>query len=334
MKMLNLSFFGGIGITLIIALIAKFLSGFPFLSIMGQLVIAILLGIVWSAIFGTPQKFQSGIRFSNAKLLRAGIILLGMRLNLIDIYNAGLNVFFIALIDLTFAIVVVYWISRLLGVDQMLSVLTATGTGICGAAAIAAISPQIKAKPNETAVATAIIAILGTLFTFAYTFLHPLLNLTSTGYGIFTGGTLHEIAHVIAAADVDGENAVDTAIIVKLTRVLLLIPVAIIIGYLFQRKENVATGNKKISLSIVPWFIFGFLIMSGVNTLGTFSETLTNIMVDLAYLLIAMAMAGLGLNVNIKSLGKGSIKAFVACLIGSLLLAGLGYALVYLFNMN
>src|SRR5690606_34062915 len=125
---------------------------------------------------------------------------------LIDIYNAGLNVFFIALIDLTFAILVVYWISRLLGVDQKLSVLTATGTGICGAAAIAAISPQIKAKPNETAVATAIIAILGTLFTFAYTFLHPLLNLTSTGYGVFAGGTLHEIAHVIAAADVDGEN--------------------------------------------------------------------------------------------------------------------------------
>src|SRR5690606_9549142 len=150
------------------------------------------------------------------------------------------------------------------------------------------------------------------------------------GYGVFAGGTLHEIAHVIAAADVGGENAVDTAIIVKLTRVLLLIPVAIVIGYLFQRKENVATGKKKISLSIVPWFIFGFLIMSGVNTLGIFSETLTNIMVDLAYLLIAMAMAGLGLNVNIKSLGKGSIKAFVACLIGSLLLAGLGYALVYL----
>lgn len=319
----------GVGITLIIAILAKNLSGFPFLSIMGQLVIAIILGMIWRAIFGLKDNLQPGVGFSSKKLLRLGIIFLGMRLNLADIYHAGMNVFLIAAIDLVFALLVVYGLTRLFGVEKKLGILTASGTAICGAAAIVAISPQVKAKPDETAVAAGIIALLGTAFTFAYTFLYPILNLTPIEYGIFAGGTLHEIAHVIAAADIGGTVSVDNAIIVKLTRVALLVPVAIVIGYLFQRKEQ--DGSKgRFSLSIVPWFILGFLAMSGFNTLGIVSETVANMMVDLAYLLIAMAMAGLGLNVELKSFKQHGLQAFGAALIGSILLSGLGYLLVNL----
>ncbi len=330
---LNTAFFYGIGITLIIAVLAKLLSGIPFLSIMGQLVIAIIIGVVWSATIGLPAQYQQGVSFSSKKLLRAGIILLGMRLNLADIYHAGLPVFLIALINILFALFVVYGFSRLFGVDKKLGILTACGTAICGAAAVVAIAPQVKANDDETAIGVATIAILGTLFTLVYTFLYPVLHLTSSGYGVFAGGTLHEIAHVIAAADPGGSAAVDLAVIVKLTRVALLVPIALVIGYIVQRGEK-DSPKSKFSVSTIPWFIVGFLIMSGIHTLGIIPEEFASFLVTIAYLLIAMAMAGLGLNIDVRTFKRLGVKPFAAGLIGSIFLSILGYVLVYVFQLN
>lgn len=331
---MKIAFMKGIGITLLIAIIAKYLSGFPFLSIMGQLVIAIIIGMIWRAIFGLKESIHPGVSFSSKKLLRLGIILLGMRLNLVDIYHAGTSVLIIAIINIVFALTVVYGLSRLFGVEKRLGILTACGTAICGAAAVVAIAPQVKANEEETAVGAATVAILGTIFTLVYTGLYSVLNLSEKGYGVFAGGTLHEIAHVIAAAAVGGNTAVDIAVIVKLTRVALLVPVALIIGYLVHRQDKGSSHKKNISLSIVPWFILGFLAMSGFNTLGIVSETVANYIVSIAYLLIGMAMAGLGLSVEIKTFRKLGMKAFAAGFIGSILLSILGYILVILFQLN
>ncbi|WP_163100151.1 YeiH family protein [Peribacillus alkalitolerans] len=327
------AFMKGVGITLLIAIVANYLSRFPFLSIMGQLVIAILIGMIWRSLFGLRENLKLGVTFSSKKLLRVGIILLGMRLNLSDIYHAGTSVFIYAVINLVFALIVVYGLTRLFGVEKRLGILTACGTAICGAAAVVAISPQIKAKEEETAVAAATVAVLGTIFTLVYTGLYAVMNLSEKGYGVFAGGTLHEIAHVIAAAAPGGNTAVDIAVIVKLTRVALLVPVALIIGFIVQKKEK-ESNEKKISLSIIPWFILGFIAMSGFNTLGIVSDTVANYIVNFAYLLIGMAMAGLGLGIEIKTFRKLGIKAFAAGFIGSILLTILGYFLVIVFHLN
>ncbi|WP_150818818.1 YeiH family protein, partial [Streptococcus pneumoniae] len=187
--------------------------------IMGQLVIAILIGMVWRAAIGVPHDAIAGTNFASKKLLRFGIILLGMRLNLVDIAKAGPKVLVIAAVVITFTIFVVYGLTKVFKVEKKLGILTACGTAICGAAAVVAIAPQVKAKDDETAVGAAIIAILGTIFTLIYTLLYPLLGLSPYGYGVFSGATLHEIAHVIAAAAPGGSTAVDIAVIVKLTRV-------------------------------------------------------------------------------------------------------------------
>ncbi|RIU92607.1 YeiH family protein [Oceanobacillus picturae] len=326
-------FITGIGLTLLLALLAGLLAKLPFLAIMGQLVIAIILGMIWRAVLGLPDVLQKGVTFSNKKLLRLGIILLGMRLNLADIYNAGINVFIIAFLNLVFALVLVYLLARWFGVDRNLGILTACGTAICGAAAVVAIAPIIKAKETETAVAAGIVALLGTTFTLVYSLIYGLLPLSSTGYGIFAGGTLHEVAHVVAAAGAGGEEAIDMAVLVKLTRVALLVPVAFVIGYLVQRGSKKTAGNKP-SLSIFPWFILGFLAMSGFNTLGIVSESVANSIVSIAYILIAMAMAGLGLNVEVKTFRKLGMKGFAAGVVGSVFLAIFGYALVMLFQLN
>lgn len=330
-KHFSAPFAKGLVLTLGIAIVAKYMSILPFFSIMGQLVIAIIIGMIWKATFDVPEAWQTGISFSSKKLLRLGIILLGMRLNLVDIYQAGASVFLIAFINLVFALFVVYGLSKVFRVEKKLGILTACGTAICGAAAVVAIAPQVKANEKETAISVAIVAMLGTLFTFVYTLLYSVLGLTPTEYGIFAGGTLHEIAHAIAAAAAGGDQAVDIAIIVKLTRVALLVPVVILIGIWYRRSEE---GQEKEAFSfyMIPWFIVGFLAMSAFNSLGIVPQSVAQVMVTIAYLLIAMAMAGLGLNVELKSFKKLGGKAFGVGLVGSICLSVLGYLLVVLFQ--
>ncbi|KOY80080.1 YeiH family putative sulfate export transporter [Lysinibacillus macroides] len=322
----HLAFFKGILLTFFIALAAKYIATFSLFSMVGQLVIAMVLGVAWRAAFTVQASWQAGITFSSKKLLRFGIILLGMRLNLVDIYHTGASVFLIAVIDLLFALIVVYGLTKMFKVEQKLGILTACGTAICGAAAVVAIAPQIKANEKETAVGAAIVALLGTVFTLIYTILYSIIHLTPTEYGIFAGGTLHEIAHVIAAASTGGKEAVDLAVIVKLTRVALLAPIAIIIGAFYQKVDK---GEEKVlSLSIIPWFIVGFLAMGAFNSLGIVEANTVQSIVNIAYILIAMAMAGLGLNIEIKTFKELGVKAFIAGLIGSLCLAIMGYILV------
>lgn len=328
----GLGFTQGLAITMFIAIAAKYISMLPFFSVMGQLVAAILLGIVCKAWVGVPEPAVRGIAFSSKVLLRIGIILLGLRLNLIDILHAGPKVFAIAVINISFTIFVVYGLSKWLKIDKKLGILTACGTAICGAAAVVAISPQLKASDNETAISATTVAILGTLFTLVYTILYPVLQLSDAGYGIFSGATLHEVAHVIAAAAPGGQEAIDLAVIVKMSRVAMLVPVSIMIGLWNGRGANKPERFSLKKLPI-PWFIVGFLAMSGMNTAGIIPEAITVQLIAAAYFLIAMAMAGLGLGVDLVIFRKRGKKPFVAALIGSVLLAGLGLLLLYGFQL-
>lgn len=330
----------GIGLTLMLALAAKYAAGFPFLHIMGQLVLAILFGMLWRAVRNVPDHMVSGISFSAKKLLRYGIILLGMRLNLKDILHAGPKVALISFLNITITIFVVYGIAKFFNVEKRLGLLTACGTAICGAAAVVAIAPQIKAKDEETAIGAATVAILGTIFTMVYTLLYPFLHLSASGYGVFSGATLHEIAHVIAAAEPVGQDAVDLAVIVKLTRVAMLVPVAILIGFWTKRLDRSKTiRNGKLNMKSlkslpIPWFIFGFLMMSALNTLQVIPSGLTNLIILAAYMLIAMAMAGLGLSVDTVTFRQLGLKAFAAGFIGSIVLSLIGYVFLKLFNLG
>ncbi|GIO64652.1 YeiH family protein [Paenibacillus cineris] len=317
----------GLCLTFVLSLVAKGLALLPFLDIMGQLVLAILLGMVYRAFAGVPEYAMPGIAFSNKKLLRLGIILLGMRLNLADIVHAGPKVLLLAAVNISVTLLAVYGIARLMKVDPVMSLLAACGSAICGAAAVAAIAPQVRANEQETAVSAAVVALLGTLFTLLYVGLYPLLGLSPAGYGVFAGGTLHEVAHAIAAAAPGGKEAEDMAVIVKLTRVALLVPVAVLVGLWSSRKGGRTAPGERTRIPI-PWFVLGFLVMSGIHTLGILPESAASQIVTAAYMLMAMAMAGLGLNVDFAVFGRKGGRPFAAALLGSCLLAGVGYVLV------
>lgn len=317
--------FPGIALTIALAAIARQFAKLPILSVLGAMIIAIFLGIMLRALVpDTIRHCQAGVSFTAKYLLRLGIILMGLRLDLNDIIAAGWETIALDLFAVVFTISIIHLLGRKFTVEKKLTTLLAVGTGVCGAAAIGAIAPLIRAKDEDVAVSVAIIALLGTVFSVAYIALLPMLGLNPHDFGTFAGATLHELAHVIAAAEPDGPISGETAILVKLGRVAMLTPVAMFIGWLYSRKQ---TEGAETDLP-VPWFLFGFIGMALVNTIGILPDSITGSLIIASSFLIAMAMAAMGLNVNMASFARVGHNPVLICLIGSALLSISGLAIV------
>lgn len=314
--------------TLVCSVVGTLLGGLPYLSIIGALVISLILGMFFQ--FDRPliEKAEVGIGFISNKFLRLGIILLGFKLNLIDLAHAGVKTILVAMVVVSGVIVLTYNIARKMGVNKQLAILTASGTGICGAAAVMGISPQIKVsqeqekkKHNDEVLAVAIVAILGTVFTLIEISIKPLLHMSPSQFGVMAGGSLHEIAHAIATGGAGGPVSLDTAIITKLSRVLLLAPAALVLGIWYQHseKDNTSVGKQKLP---IPWFMAGFLLASVIGTFVPMSSTVLDWLVKLAYLVLGMAMAALGMTVNFKAFLSSGKNAVLAALSASVILLG------------
>lgn len=331
-------------LTLLASLFASWLKQFPGFSLFGALIIALLIGMIIqfpirSSYVGSNDGRKAGIKdaaglISN-KLLRLGIILLGFKLNLAVLFTQGIKCLPIAAVVVTLTIIVCYAIARKLGVDPMLAILTAGGTGICGAAAVMGLAGSIKVpedkqdeKDNDVTMAVAIVAIMGTVFALLEIAIGPLLGLTKTQLGVTAGASLHEIAHAVAAGDAFG--AVDIATIMKLSRVLMLVFAAIIIAIWWEKKhsEVQSTGKKTVAF---PWFMLGFIGASIIGTFVPFIASITPQLVDFAYIVLGMAMAALGINVNFKAIASKGKKPMLASFLTSILLMCFAAGVAVLF---
>ena len=179
------------------------------------------------------------------------------------------------------------------------------------------VSAPLKAKANDSVLAVAIVAILGTVFTLIEIGLQPFLGFNDGQFGTMAGLSLHEIAHAVAAGGAAGSAGMDHAIIAKLSRVLLLAPVALIIGYVEYRRNKNDEGPVSIP---IPYFMGGFILASAVGSYMGISKELTDTLVFAAYLLLGMAMAALGINVNFEVIARRGIRPFCAAFLASLLL--------------
>ncbi|ULQ50572.1 YeiH family protein [Liquorilactobacillus nagelii] len=315
--------------TLICAVIGSLLAQLPYFSLFGALIIALILGMIFQTAGTLKSQAGIGIGFISNKFLRLGIILLGFKLNLIQLAQAGIKTILLAVVVVSGTICLTYFIERKFGVEPELAILAASGTGICGAAAVMGISPQIKVpekqaerqRENEV-LAVAIVAIMGTIFTFIDLGLKPLLGLNATQFGVFVGGSLHEIAHAVAAGSAAGSIGLDNAIITKLSRVLMLAPAALAVGFWYQKhsQKTQPVSDKKPKLPI-PWFMGGFILASVLGTFLPFSTAALTALVKVAYIFLGMAMAALGMSVNFRVILKRGLPAFAAAFISSVILA-------------
>ncbi|MGE8078022.1 YeiH family protein [Peribacillus loiseleuriae] len=321
----------GIAFTFFIALLGFGLSKITGFDRIGPLACSIIIAVMYRQIAGYPEKLRPGIEFSAKKLLRFAIILYGLKLNIDVIFNQGLPLLIRDIGTVVFAIIVMILIAKWLKADASISLLLAVGTGVCGAAAIAAISPIVKAKEEDTAIGVGIIALMGTLFSIIYTLLRPILPMTAVDYGIWSGVSLHEIAHVALAGAPAGEDALAIALLAKLGRVFLLIPLCFIFMYWMKRRSSEKTGlDAKIDF---PWFLIGFIIMSliGSYVLGKYipvSQMVMEGVSNTTTFILTMAMIGLGLNVSFQALRTKAMRPLVAMTITSLLLSVITYFII------
>ncbi|TXK91076.1 putative sulfate exporter family transporter, partial [Parageobacillus sp. SY1] len=256
------------------------------------------------------------------------IILFGLKLNIDVVIHQGLSLLIRDVAVIVFSIFVTVWLGKMLKANPSLSLLLGIGTGVCGAAAIAAVSPILKTKDDDTAISVGIIALIGTIFSITYTIIRPFLPGSDLHYGIWSGISLHEIAHVALAGAPAGQDALAIALLAKLGRVLLLVPLSFILMYWMSRKNaGRESGDTKVEF---PWFLIGFILTSlfGSYVLGKAIPISKNALNGISYFtsfILTSAMVGLGLNISLRDLRTKALRPFIAMSITSVLLSFLSF---------
>lgn len=321
---------------------AFYIGDFPFFKKLSfsPLIIGIILGMLYANSLRNrlPAAWVPGILFSSKQLLRLGIILYGFRLTFQNIVEVGLPAILIDAVIVTVTIIGGVWIGKLLKMDKSVALLTSVGSGICGAAAILGAEATIKSKPYKTAVAVSTVVIFGTISMFLYPVLYRngIVDLTPEQMGLYTGSTLHEVAHVVGAGNAMGKDISDAAIIVKMIRVIMLVPALLVISFSIARararmkakarRQHVEQSNSgKIT---IPWFALGFLAVIGFNSFDFLPQNLIDFINNLDTFLLTMAMTALGAETSIEKFKKAGSKPFVLALILYAWLLGGGYLLV------
>lgn len=307
------------------------------------MIIGILLGMLYANSLrnNLPETWVPGIQFCSKRILRLGVILYGFKLTFQDVTAVGIPAIIVDAIIVTVTICGGVLVGRLLKMDRGIALLTSVGSGVCGAAAILGAESAIKIKPYKTAVAVSTVIIFGTLSMFLYPILYHsgVFNLPTNEMGIFTGSTIHEVAHVVGAGNAMSKEISNFAIIVKMIRVMMLVPVLLVISYSVSRAAakhgEEAVGGRKIS---IPWFAVLFLVVIGFNSFNLLPAGMVSFINAFDTFLLTMAMTALGAETSIDKFRKAGFKPFLLALILYVWLICGGYCLAkylvpYLLNI-
>ncbi|WP_136796876.1 MULTISPECIES: YeiH family protein [Desulfosediminicola] len=302
---------------------------------LSPLIIGILLGTAYGNTLRShmPTTWLPGITFSTRPLLRFAIVLYGFRLTFQDILAVGLPGIALSGTMIVSTLLLGYFTgTRLLKMDRDTAFLTTIGSSICGAAAILAAEPVLKSKSHKSGIAVATVVVFGTIAMFLMPFLYKsgLLGMDEKTYGMFVGGTIHEVAHAVAAGSDISTTAGSNAIITKMIRVLMLAPVLIIVGLIFTRKNaNAQDGSTGFA---IPWFAVIFLAVVGFNSLNLLSVRMVDFINNLDIFLLTMTMCALGMETSFSKLKKvGPAPIYLAAIL-FVWLFGFGYLATMFFT--
>ena len=298
------------------------------LAVFSPMILAILLGMAFHNIVGTPAIAREGVRFSLRRILRSAIVLLGLQLTLTQVAAVGAAGIAIIIVTVASTFLFTTWLGKTIGVDGKLTQLIAAGTSICGASAVIAANTVTRASDEDVAYGVACVTVFGSLSMFLYPLLPPLLHLDPQAFGLWTGASIHEIAQVVAAAFQDGQAAGEFGTIAKLSRVMTLAPVVLALGWFAARGAKGAGQKAKAPF---PWFVVGFIALIGLNSAIAIPAGLKGWIAALTAFLLTLALAAMGLETDI---GKLKAKGLRPLLLGAgawLFIGGFSLALVKLF---
>ena len=299
-------------VAIVIAEIETLIIGYALLE---PLVLALILGVVVRAFWQPPANMQPGIDFSAKQVLEFAIVLIGFSLALGTLVDAGAKLALAVLVSVSLTLALGTGLGKLAGLPLKLSVLIGVGNAICGNSAIAAVAPAIRARKQDVASAIALTAVLGIGVVLTLPLLIPVVGLSDSEYGVVAGLSVYAVPQVLAATFPVSATAGQIASLVKLTRVLLLGPMVALLAILFRERE--ATGASNLTLKkLVPWFVIGFGITVTLRSLGLVPGWFADGAQETSRVMTAVAMAGLGLSVDVRSVREtgGRVAAVVLVL--------------------
>lgn len=305
------------------------------LPMVSPLLMAIVLGAVLSNVVRLPQIVKPGLTFSARRLLRLGVVLLGLQLLLSDIAGLGAGMIAVVIAVVAGGILASVLAGHLLGLSPSQSLLIACGFSICGAAAVAALDSVIEADEEEVVTAVALVVVFGTLMIPLVPLAGHVMGLSTAELGLWAGSSIHEVAQVVAAGGAIGGSALGLAVVVKLARVLMLAPVMATVS-LRQRRAVVpvtrgvgVTGERP---PVVPLFVVGFIAMAVLRSTGVVPTAVLDGARLAQTALLAAAMFALGCGVNLAALRRVGPRPVVLAVISTMIVAAISLTGVLIFG--
>jgi len=324
----------GLFLTFAIATAAFELRNLTGIAAVSPLIIAIILGMALHNTVGTPAVFKPGVVFCMRRVLRVAIILLGLQLSLSQLTVVGGVGLAIIVVTLATTFLFTVWLGCLLNVDCKLAELIGAGTSICGASAVIATNTVTRAPDEDVAYAVACVTVFGSVSMLLYPVLAGLLQLTPHAFGLWAGASIHEIAQVVAAAFQNGPDPGNFGTIAKLSRVMLLAPMILALGY-FSAKGRQTLNSDHVERPTPqaipkPWFVAGFIAMVLVNSLDLIPNTGKAYLVQATTFLLSVALAAMGLETDFRKLWAKGWKPLLVAAGSWLFISAFSLALIKL----
>lgn len=322
----------GILLVALFSMSAFYIAEFPLFQKLSfsPLIIGIVIGMLYANSLRQhlPKAWVGGILFCTKTLLRWAIVFYGFRLTFQNLLDVGLAGVVTAVLVVGLITTIGYFIGKWMGIDRDIAILTSVGSAVCGAAAVLGMEPVLNSKPYKSAVAVSTVVLFGTtaMFLYPYLFRMGLFDLDPTQMGIFTGGTIHEVAQVVGAGKAISSEVADTAIIVKMIRVMMLAPLLLLFSLMLAKRREVSEdGTVAKSKITIPWFAFGFIAVIGFNSLNLLPANVVGTINSLDTFVLTMAMTALGMETSIAKMKGAGVKPLVLALILFIVLTVGGY---------
>lgn len=299
----------------------------------GALTLAIVIGMVFGNLAPTHWLASAapGLGFAKQTLLRLGIVLYGLRIGFHDVAAIGVAGVLIDALVLAGTFALAYRLGpRLFGLDAATSMLVGAGSAICGAAAVMATAPVVRARDEQVAVAVATVVVFGTAAMFLYPALYALAGtfgaaVSPLHYGVYAGSTVHEVAQVVVAGRAVGERAADVAVVTKMVRVMMLAPFLLLLSAWLARRSARPTAEAQPTKLHIPWFALGFIAVAAVHSIGVLPDRAVTVGIEFDGIVLATAMAALGAGTRVAAIRRAGFRplALAGLLFAWLIVGGL-----------
>jgi uncharacterized integral membrane protein (TIGR00698 family) len=292
----------GLVLTCAVAVVATAIGAA--VPLVGAPVAGIVLGVLLSGLVG--PRWLPGVRFAGRRVLQVAVAVLGAQVSLTQVVHVGADSLPVMLTTLAACLVGAYFAGRWLGIPGNVRTLVGVGTGICGASAIAAVTPVIAAAGVEVAVAVSTIFVFNVAAVLVFPLVGHALGLSQHAFGVFAGTAVNDMSSVVAASRTYGVVAQGDAVVVKLVRVLLIVPICIGLAALAARRApSSSQPEPRVKVrQLVPWFLVAFLVLAVANTAGAVPTSAHHVVARVSLFLVTVALSGLGLGADVAALRR------------------------------